>query len=172
MKTILFGNWVPESYRAPFLAKVVEVCEKLAIEPDWLMLTMRIETAGTFSPEIQNAKSMATGLIQFMPTTAKALGTSIEALAQMSAVEQLEWVYRYLKPYAGKMHSYEDVYLAVFFPAAIGKPNDYVLQTKTLSAQKIASWNPLYDINKDGVIQKKEIRTKLLSFLPKDYTLQ
>ena len=169
MKTILFSDLVPVSYRDGFLKKVIEISEKLAINPDWLMLTMRIESAGTLSPHIRNAKSGATGLIQFMPSTAKGLGTTTAILAKLSAVDQLDWVYKYLKPYTGKMKSFEDVYLAVFFPVAIGKAGDYVLKTNSLSAQKVASWNPAYDLNNDGVIQKKEIRIKIMTFLPKNY---
>jgi len=167
MTKLLFEEMVPISYRKEFVTKVREVSQMLRIEPNWLMLTMRIETAGTFSAAIQNARSRATGLIQFMPSTAKGLGTTIEALAQLSEVEQLDWVYKYLKPYSGRMKDFSDVYLAVFFPAAIGKLDNWTLQTKNLPAEKVASWNPLYDINKDGVIQKCEIKQKLRAFLPK-----
>lgn len=171
MKTnnILFSNIVPISYRNSFLKKTIEISNKLAINPDWLMLTMYIESAKTFSASIQNGKSKATGLIQFMPATAKHLGTTIDALVRMNEVEQLDWVYKYLSVYKGKMKSFEDVYLAVFFPLAIGKLDNFVLETKSQSAQLIASWNPLYDLNKDGKIQKYEVRQKILTFLPKDY---
>jgi len=164
---LLFEDLVLPAYRPHFVQKVVTISNMLNIQPNSLMLTMYIETARTFSPSIQNPKSKATGLIQFMPTTAKALGTTIDALKQMDAIDQLDYVYKYLKPYSDKMKDFSDTYLAVFFPAAIGKPDDWILQTKTLSAGKIASWNPLYDLNKDGKIQKGEIKKKLLSFIPK-----
>jgi len=164
---LLFEDLVPKSYRTHFVQKVLSISNLLKIQPDSLMLTMYIETAKTFSPSIQNPKSKATGLIQFMPATAKALGTTIDALKQMDAIGQLDYVYKYLKPYSGKMKDFTDTYLAVFFPAAIGKPDDWTLQTSNLSAGKIASWNPLYDLNKDGKIQKGEIKKKLLSYIPK-----
>lgn len=43
--------------------------------------------------------SGAIGLIQFMPSTAKGLGTSTSALKQMTAVDQLAYVEKYFAPY-------------------------------------------------------------------------
>lgn len=48
------------------------------------------------------ATSGATGLIQFMPATAQGMGTTTAALAAMSAVQQLDYVQRYFKPYAAR----------------------------------------------------------------------
>lgn len=95
-------------------------------EHDAIAAVMALETGRTFSPAIRNPKSGAVGLIQFMPATARSLGTTSEALAQMSAVEQLEFVELYLQR-ALKNHSHlrpVDYYLAVFYPAAIGAPLD------------------------------------------------
>ena len=58
-----------------------------------------------------------------------------------------------------------DVYFAIFFPAAIGKPSDYVLQTSKLSAGLIASQNPAYDINSDGEITVAEVESKIYKIL-------
>ena len=57
------------------------------------MACMAWESGETFSPTIRNgAGSSMIGLIHFMPTTAKSLGTSTEALSKMTAVEQLDYV--------------------------------------------------------------------------------
>lgn len=154
-----------------FKEKVIYISGKLGIDPNSLMLTMYVETAKTFSPSIQNKQSRATGLIQFMPATARNMGTTVDALKDMNAIDQLDYVYKYLLPYKGRMTDFIDTYLAVFYPLAIGKDDNWILETKTLSAGKVASWNPLYDINKDGKIQKREIKTKLFQFLPKDFTI-
>lgn len=61
------------------------------------------------------------------------------------------------------MKSFIDVYLAVFFPAAMNKDSDFVLKAGSLSASKIASQNPGFDINKDSQVTVYEIETKLLS---------
>ena len=49
---------------------------RLGISEADLMAVMSFETGGTFNPGIRNAAgSGATGLIQFMPSTAAGLGT-------------------------------------------------------------------------------------------------
>ncbi|HGS4741247.1 TPA: hypothetical protein ACMDT2_003257 [Vibrio parahaemolyticus] len=111
-----------------FKSKVVEICSELEINPNHLMACMAFETAETFSPSIRNGSgSGATGLIQFMPATAKNLGTSTKHLAMMSAVEQLDYVKAYFWPYRHRMSSLEDVYMAILHPAAIGKSPSHVL---------------------------------------------
>lgn len=146
---MLFEQYVTTNKQA-FLAKVKEVSKKLLIEPDWLMAVMYKESR--INPQAVNPNGGATGLIQFMPATAKSLGTSTTALKNMSNVEQLDYVYKYYKPYITKLNSYPDLYMATFFPAALGKPNDYVLQTSSLSAGTIARANPVIDLNKDNKI--------------------
>ena len=73
-------------------------------------------------------------------------------------VQQLDYVEKYLKPYKGKMSNMYDLYFAIFFPVAIGKPDNYVLKTSNISASKIASQNPAYDINKDQQITVAEVK--------------
>jgi hypothetical protein len=101
-----------------------------------------------------------------MPDTAAALGTSCAALKAMSNVQQLDYVYKYFVPYSGKMQSYIDVYFTVFFPLAIGKPDDWVFQTSKLSASKIATQNPVFDLNKDGKLTVAEVREAMLRKVP------
>lgn len=157
-----FYDFIPQP-KAEFCAKLKEICSKLAINPEWLLAVMYIESR--IKPKAVNKYTGATGLIQFMPTTANSLGTTTAELLNMTAVDQLDYVYLYLKPYAGKMHSLMDVYFAVFFPAAIGKAGDYVLQTSKLSAGLIASQNPAYDINSDGEITVAEVESKIYKIL-------
>ena len=170
---LIYENKVPAHYREPFTAKVKQVSARLGIDPNWLMDIMYLESAGTFSPSITN-KIGATGLIQFMPNTAIGLGTTTAALRVMSAVQQLDWVekyykqnYKYLKITAAS--SYVDTYLITFFPAAVNKGLDFVIQTKSLSAALIAKQNPLFDTNKDGKITVREIENVLLKRLPTEW---
>jgi len=154
--------------RTSFVEKVKEISRDLRINPNWLMVVIDLETAGTFDPSIQN-KLGYTGLIQFGKVAAKEIGTTTDELKEMTGVEQLEYVKKYLWRYRKKMNRLEDVYLAVFFPVAIGKPDGWVLRTKRLSPERIAKWNPLFDINKDKQIQVWEIKEKLLNRIPKEY---
>lgn len=165
---LIYSNLVPENKEA-FIGEVERISRKLGIDPNWLMGVMYIETAGKFTASIKNPITGATGLIQFMPATAKGLGTTVEELALMSNVEQLEYVYKYLYPYRRKINRFIDCYLAVFFPAAMDKPLEYVIQTKSLSAGLIARQNPLFDLDRNGQITVYEIETGLLGKINSQY---
>lgn len=119
---ILFEDKVSKE----FVNKIKEISFSLGISTNWLMFVINYETAGTFSPSKKNPTSTATGLIQFLESTAKDLGTTTAQLSSMTAVEQLDWVYKYLKPRKGKMVDYYTTYLAVFYPVAISKEDTYV----------------------------------------------
>ncbi len=160
---MIFESLIKENKTA-FLDKVTEVCRYLSIDSDWLMLTIWFETARTFDHRIVNKISGATGLIQFMPRTARSLGTTTDALKLMSNVEQLDYVRRYLAPYRGKMRSWLDVYCAVFYPVLIGKPDDAVIDREIVARQ-----NPVFDLNKDLKIHKWEIRQALQKSIPNEY---
>lgn len=165
-RSLAWGNKVSAGFRE----KVFEVASALQVEPDELMAVMAFETAETFRPDIKNmAGSGATGLIQFMPSTARGLGTSTEALARMSAIEQLEWVRTYFKPYTGRLTSLSDLYMAVLWPRAIGKPDNYVLWSKATKPTTYAQ-NAGLDANKDGFITKAEAASKVYEKLRKGRT--
>ncbi len=144
-----------------FRAKTISLCERLGIEPDHLMACMAFESGETFSPSIYNAAgSGAVGLIQFMPATARGLGTATGNLAALSAVEQLDWVERYFQPYKGRLKTLSDVYMAILWPAAIGKPESSPLWSQ---ADRPTTYrqNAGLDANKDGVITKAEAASKV-----------
>ncbi|HBC04295.1 MAG TPA: hypothetical protein DC015_08915, partial [Aequorivita sp.] len=71
---LIFQDKLPTSQRAEIINKLNSVAANLGIDVNWLMAVINFESAGTFSPSIQNKYSGATGLIQFMPSTAKSLG--------------------------------------------------------------------------------------------------
>jgi hypothetical protein len=91
-----------------FMTKLNDICKKLSIpNVNWMLLIFYKESK--INPHIQNIDTKATGLIQFMPATAKGLGTTTDALKNMTAVEQLDYVYKYFKPYAGKI-KYDNIF--------------------------------------------------------------
>jgi len=157
---MILKEYVSEN-REEFFTKVANIAGKISIDPSWLMAVMYKESA--LNHRARNNYSNATGLIQFMPSTAIALGTTVDQLRQMTNIQQLDYVDKYFQPYRRRIKSYTDTYLAVFFPAAIGKPDDYILQTSNLSAGLIASQNPAVDRNKDGKITKAEVEEWALS---------
>jgi hypothetical protein len=49
----------------------------------------------------------------------------------------------------------------------VGRPDDYILQTKKLSAATIAKQNPFFDVNKDGKLTVGEIKRRMYESIPK-----
>lgn len=58
-----------------FLAKVDSIAKELDTEPATLLAIISFETGGEFSPSTPNPSTNATGLIQFIPSTARSLLT-------------------------------------------------------------------------------------------------
>ena len=142
-----------------FRHKVIAIAGRLAMDPNHLMAIMAFETGRSFDPAVTNhAGSGATGLIQFMPATARALGTSTAALSRMSAIDQLDYVEAYLAPYAGRMQDLPSAYMAVLYPRAVDKAPGYVLFRKGSKAYKL---NRGLDLNGDGQVTKAEAAAKV-----------
>lgn len=141
-----------------FRQKVVQVAERLRMDPVHLMAVMSFETGESFSPSVRNRSTGATGLIQFMPSTARGMGTSTSSLSRMTPERQLDYVERYLQPYAGKMNTVEDAYMAVLWPAAVGDgPNRALFRNPTRAYRQ----NRGLDINRNGVVTAREAASKV-----------
>jgi len=131
-----------------FNTELNAVASRLGVQANDILAVMRAETGGTLSPSIRNP-SGATGLIQFMPATARGLGTTTDELAKMSQVEQLKYVESYFKSVglprgasAGMIYSY------VFMPGrARRNPNELAVTGTPAYAQ-----NSGLDVNGDGII--------------------
>lgn len=104
-----------------FMEKLRNICSEIGCSTNNMLTVMQAESWISTSKE--NPKG-AIGLIQFMPNTAKALGTSKEALAKMSWIEQLDYVRKYYLPYKWKLKRIEDLYLVTFHPASLNKSED------------------------------------------------
>ena len=73
---------------AEFIRGVEAMAGRLGTRPEYILAVMSFETGGTFNPAIRNGIG-ATGLIQFLPSTARGLGTTTDALARMSSVRAI-----------------------------------------------------------------------------------
>ncbi|KAB7728424.1 transglycosylase SLT domain-containing protein [Rudanella paleaurantiibacter] len=142
--------------RATFERRVRQIANRFGFNPNWLMVVMRFESAGTFRPNVKNPYSGAVGLIQFTSSTAASLGTTTAALASMTAVKQLDYVERYFERWniTGKVTSLDVLYFYVFAPAYATKPLSYTAYAKGTTAY---SQNAALDRNKDGKITLEEI---------------
>ena len=141
-----------------FLAEVSAVAGRLSVDPFHLLAVIDFETAGTFDPSISNPNSSAVGLIQFVESTAQDLGTSTAELARMGRVEQMAYVERYLQPYAGRMRTVGDIYMAVLYPRAVGRAGSYVLFEQGDGAYGA---NRGLDENGDGLVTKREAAARV-----------
>lgn len=108
---------------------LVEVARAVGCNPYQLADLIWFESGHTFRANALNPGSGAVGLIQFTPTTAKRLGTTIDALASTSAPEQARrWVRAYLDrvrqgtwpddPRPGDLGTLQALSMSVFYPAA------------------------------------------------------
>ncbi|MVM34873.1 hypothetical protein GO755_32895 [Spirosoma sp. HMF4905] len=164
---LAYESLVPSAYRSEFIAKVVAISNRLGINPNWLMIVIKFESAGTFSPSVKNPGSEAYGLIQFTNAGISGLGgVTLAQLKAMDAVTQLDWVEKYLTPYKGKMTDLYNLYLAVFAPAYIGRPD---AQKVYASPSAAYSANAALDTNKDGVITVGEIKQVITRYIPAGY---
>lgn len=124
------GQPAPWSTDQKFLDKVKSVATALNANYIDLLACMHNETIGTMDPAVVNS-SGAIGLIQFMPDTAKWLGTTTQALARLSRVDQMDWVLKYFNrsnlTSKAPTPGLRDLYLCIFWPAAVGKPDNFVI---------------------------------------------
>ena len=154
-----------------FQKAVTGSAKRLGVSEDYLYAVMNFETGGSFDPAQRNmAGSGATGLIQFMPATARGMGTSTDALSKMNRVQQMKYVEQYLKDAGVKSGaSLSDLYMSVLFPAAVGKGEDFVLFGKgAMSGFTGRAYDQNKGLDKDssGSITKAEASQKVLSKLP------
>ena len=140
---------------------MIEISRRLKCDPNHLMSVMAFETGEKFTPDVKNAAgSGATGLIQFMPATARGLGTTTKKLAKMTAIDQLEFVEKHFKSVVGTkpLRTLSDVYMAVLLPSTVGKPEGHVLFRQPSTAY---TQNAGLDANRDGVVTKAEAAAKV-----------
>ena len=144
---------------ASFNEKLEQVSSNLGVEKEALIKVFEIES--NVDPQAVNPNSGATGLIQFMPFVASDLKTSTSALRDMTGVQQLKYVEEYYKkqPTLGT-GSFEDMYLATFYPAAIRKPDNYRLGKSKSRQALIAKQNPGFHTGK-GYVTKGDVLRKI-----------
>lgn len=150
-------SWLNFQQGEQFTKKAVEISNKLGITVDSLMDAIWLESE--FNRNAENPKSGAYGLIQCLPSTLKSLGLTKLQVSRMTGTEQLERVvYPYLKPYQGRMKRHIDTYLAIFYPLAIGQPDNFIIAK---SDEKAYRWNQILDMkygDKDGRLEVYDVK--------------
>lgn len=153
---------IPEevSQDQEFIGAVNTLASDFNIAPDDIYRAIEFETAGSWSPSIRNPNGSATGLIQFLESTARGLGTSTAELASMTRGQQMEYVRRYLEPYKGRIKNFGDLYMAIHWPAGIGKDETYVMYRSGTAAYDS---NRNLDTNGDGTVTRGETIASVIS---------
>ena len=152
-----------------FLEGLVEMSKRLGVNPGDMLAKMASESS--LMPNAQHPDTLATGLIQMLPSTAREQGTTIEALKGMSRAEQLPFIEKYLnKKLSGveRPISPGHLYTATFLPAFVKEKEDFVLASRDGSLPKgypqSKQWyagNAGLDADSDGRIQIFELGARL-----------
>ncbi|HEY3817267.1 MAG TPA: transglycosylase SLT domain-containing protein [Polyangiaceae bacterium] len=139
-----------------------------------LLAVMRFESG--LHPDAVNPTSHAVGLIQLLPQHAADLlglpmtpdrnARAVEAFSAMSADEQLDYVEAYFDQVlrghgAGNLR---DAYMAVFYPAAVGRGDGYVIARAdgdSAFGRAVYRQNAGLDVNGDGIITAGEAATRV-----------
>jgi hypothetical protein len=131
-----------------FKEKLSEISEAINIDEKSILKLMKHESG--LDPTIKNSIGCV-GLIQFCPgggsvKTINGKTYTLEELrydleAQMDAIKDF-WVKGYKN---GKIQEPADLFIYNFFPVAAGRPDDFVLKAKGLSAKTVAHANPIFN---------------------------
>ncbi len=151
-----------------FEQKVREVGQSLNVPAEWLMAIMYSESK--FDASVSNFKgSGATGLIQWMPVSAKEMGITLSQLKNLNHIDQLDYVHQYLQTVReryGEFDSLTDLYLAVLFPKALDQDYCYTLYAKPSVTY---TQNSGLDENKDGRVTVSDIDRRMKRIFPEAY---
>jgi hypothetical protein len=131
-----------------FKKKLKQISDDIDISENSILKLMKHESG--LDPTIKNSIGCV-GLIQFCPDkgstkTINGKTYSLDTLrydltAQMDAIREF-WLTGYKN---GKIKNPNDLYIYNFFPVAAGKPDDFIIQSKKLSAKKVANSNPIFN---------------------------
>ena len=133
-----------------FHDKLEDISDSINIDKDSIIKLMNHESK--LDPQSKNNNGCV-GLIQFCPDSrngsTKTIGNktyNLEELRnnldkQMEAIKEF-WETGYK---SGKIKEPKDLYIYNFFPIAAGKSDDFVLKSSELSAQEVASSNPIFN---------------------------
>ena len=153
---LLFEERYPGADHSSFIDKVNNYSYKLGVDPNWLMYVMNTESG--LNPQAVNNSytysdgSHSVGLNQMGGVVLRSIGYpgTWQDFKNLSGSEQMDWVYKYFKPYAGRIKNYKDMYLANFYPGYLGR------DPSTQFPYSVVAANRIFDINHDGTLTLQE----------------
>lgn len=145
-----------------FYRAIRDLAEKLGCHPQDLLAVLYLESQ--CNPHAFNKLTSAAGLLQFQPATLKAIGFNGGPFAfqNLSAWEQVPYISNYLTgvaKYYGPLTDITRLYRAVFFPISLTYGDDEGTAIMVSGGSAYAG-NKGLDLDADGVISVKDIRTK------------
>jgi len=160
---IPWGQYAIDKHGKEFMGGVLWIQAEIGLRAELLTPCMYFESK--IDHKARNPYSSASGLIQFMSYTAENLGTSINYIRSLDALGQLTWVYYYFKDFADRGYDLSqwdlaDTYMAILWPAGIGKPMDHAIFTE--GKGNAYAVNRGLDANKDGFVTKGEAARRVL----------
>lgn len=137
-----------------FMDVFTEHAINAGIDPELVLPLISHESGG--DPQARNAQSGASGLIQFLDSTARRYGfESAEEFGKLSAAEQAPYIVQYLVDSGVTAeHDQGDIYVAISAPAALNESDDFRVYEKGTDAYRM---NQTWDLDNDGVITRGEL---------------
>lgn len=147
-----------------FLRELWELCRRNGWDVNAIAAIISIESG--FDPRAHSTlpKQTAYGLLQWIASTQKAIGTSRAELERLGATGQLKYVEAFFRKYLPRIPTIAGDYYAVTYGRsdAIGKPDSYVLDAKNATSpasRNRYNLNAGLDFDKDGAITIGDLRT-------------
>lgn len=162
-------------------SKVVDISTKYGMKPNEFLALLSVETGDTFDPRVTNSIG-ATGLIQFVPSTASGLLNKVEGgwknrtnwsdkeaqqeMAKMDLLTQLQFTDMYLSgTLANKAGGLQNAYSSIFTGNTSGQP---LVKDSAATGNQYAN-NFRLDTNNDGKISQDEWMVKILDRAKRTY---
>lgn len=146
----LLTNTTPE-----FRARLKEVAAWLGVDPTDLAAIIAFESG--FNPQARNQTSQATGLIQWLPSTARSLySLTVAQIASLSAVEQLDLVAKYFAGVRGRNLDAHQLYMLVWNGSPASPDTVLGIADAGGHSGAVYTQNKGLDLNHDGKITAGE----------------
>jgi len=145
-------------------ASELEELERIAaacgFDADELATIISVESG--WKPDAHNS-IRAGGLIGFLPSTLARLGWTgtPEEFWRLSIADQLPFVERFYAPWCGRIHRGGDLYVATFWPTAVGTADDTIIAAPGGPHELVWTQNPGLR-GQDGTITAGSVRAVVL----------
>ena len=111
-----------------FQQGVEQLAQKYNVSVQDLYAVMSFETGGTFDPAQENMVGKgATGIFSSCHQQQRDWEHLLKKLSKMTRTEQLKYVDKYFSNKGIEGGNLDDLYMAILFPVAVGKPDNFVL---------------------------------------------